>query len=41
MTDIAPVLGVLAGVVGMAGTIPCVRDAIRGSTRPYRGTWTE
>ena len=39
MTYIAPVLGVLAGVVGIADTIPYVRDTIRGSTRPHRGTW--
>ena len=39
MTYIAPVLGLLAGVVGIADTIPYVRDTIRGSTRPHRGTW--
>jgi hypothetical protein len=39
MTYAAPVLGVLAGVVGIADTIPYVRDTIRGSTRPHRGTW--
>jgi hypothetical protein len=39
MTYTAPVLGVLAGVVGIADTIPYVRDTIRGSTRPHRGTW--
>jgi hypothetical protein len=39
MTDVAPVLGVLAGLVGIAGTIPYVRDTVRGSTRPHRGTW--
>jgi len=36
---IAPVLGLLAGVVGVADTIPYVRDTVRGSTRPHRGTW--
>jgi hypothetical protein len=41
MTDIVPVLGMLAGVVGMAGTVRYVRDAVRGTTRPYQGTWTE
>jgi len=35
----APVLGVLGGLVGVADTIPYVRDTVRGSTRPHRGTW--
>ena len=39
MTDIVPVLGVLAGAIGVADTIPYVRDILRGSTRPHRGTW--
>ncbi len=39
MTDIAPVLGVMAGAIGVADTIPYVRDILRGSTRPHRGTW--
>jgi hypothetical protein len=39
MTYIAPVLGLLAGVAGIADTIPYVRDTVRGSTRPHRGTW--
>jgi hypothetical protein len=39
MTYIVPVLGLLAGVVGIADTIPYVRDTVRGSTRPHRGTW--
>jgi len=39
MTYIAPVLGVLAGVVSVAGTIPYVRDTLRGTTRPHPGTW--
>ena len=39
MTYIAPVLGLLAGVVGIADTIPYVRDTVGGSTRPHRGTW--
>jgi len=33
------VLGVLAGVIGIADTIPYVRDIFRGMTRPHRGTW--
>ena len=39
MTYAAPILGLLAGVVGIADTIPYVRDTVRGSTRPHRGTW--
>ncbi len=39
MIYIAPILGLLAGVVGIADTIPYVRDTVRGSTRPHRGTW--
>ena len=39
MSDLAPVFGVLAAVVGVADTIPYVRDTLRGSTRPHRGTW--
>ncbi len=33
MTYIAPILGLLAGVVGIADTIPYVRDTVGGSTR--------
>ena len=32
-------LGVLAGLVGVADTIPYVRDTLPGATRPHRGTW--
>ena len=39
MTAAAPVLGVLAGLVGIADTVPYVRDIFRGTTRPHRGTW--
>jgi hypothetical protein len=39
MTDLAPVLGVLAGAIGIADTIPYVRDTLHGSTRPHRATW--
>lgn len=39
MTDVAPMLGVLAALVGIADTIPYIRDTLRGSTRPHRGTW--
>lgn len=39
MPEIAPLLGVLAGVMSVADTIPYVRDILRGTTRPHRGTW--
>jgi hypothetical protein len=39
MTDLAPALGVLAGLVGIADTVPYVGDTLRGTTRPHRGTW--
>ena len=39
MTALAPVLGVMAGVLAVADTIPYVRDTLRGTTRPHRGTW--
>jgi hypothetical protein len=39
MTEIAPLLGVLAGAIGVADMIPYVRDTLRGTTRPHRGTW--
>jgi hypothetical protein len=34
-----PILGVLAGAIGVADTVPYVRDTLRGATRPHRGTW--
>jgi hypothetical protein len=39
VTELAPALGVLAALVGIADTIPYLRDMLRGSTRPHRGTW--
>jgi hypothetical protein len=39
MTEVAPVFGVLAAVVGIADTIPYVRDTLGRSTQPHRGTW--
>jgi hypothetical protein len=39
MTEIVPVLAVLAALVGIADTLPYVRDTVRRSTRPHRGTW--
>jgi hypothetical protein len=29
----------LAGAIGVADMIPYVRDTLRGTTRPHRGTW--
>ena len=39
MIGVAPVLGVLAGLPGVANMVPYVRDTLRGATRPHRGTW--
>ncbi|HYN52750.1 MAG TPA: hypothetical protein VES62_17655 [Thermoleophilaceae bacterium] len=39
MTEVAPVLGVLAVLAGVADTVPYIRDTLRGVTRPHRGTW--
>jgi hypothetical protein len=39
MTQLTPVLGLLGGLVGVACTVPYVRDTVRGGTRPHRGTW--
>jgi hypothetical protein len=39
VTQAAPFLGVLAGLVGVADTLPYIRDMLRGVTRPHRGTW--
>jgi hypothetical protein len=39
LITLAPVFGVLAGVVGVVDTVPYVRDIRRGTTRPHRGTW--
>jgi hypothetical protein len=39
MTQIAPALGVLAALIGIASTVPYVRDTFRRSTQPHRGTW--
>ena len=37
--DPAPILGVLGALAGIANTIPYIRDILRGTTRPHRGTW--
>jgi hypothetical protein len=39
MTSMTPVLGLLGAVVGIACTVPYVRDTVCGTTRPHRGTW--
>ena len=39
MNELAPILGVLGGVAGIADTIPYVRNTVRGTTRPHRGSW--
>jgi hypothetical protein len=32
-------LGLLAGLLAVVGPVPYVRDVVRGTTRPHRGTW--
>jgi hypothetical protein len=39
LTQIAPILGISAALVGIAGNVPYIRDTLRRSTRPHRGTW--
>ena len=39
MSELVPVFGILAVGVAVADTIPYVRDILRGTTRPHRGTW--
>ena len=39
MSVLAALLGVSAGLVGVVDTVPYLRDVMRGSTRPHRGTW--
>jgi len=39
MSEFAPVFGIVAVGVAVADTIPYVRDILRGTTRPHRGTW--
>jgi hypothetical protein len=36
---ILPVLGVLAGIISVLDAVPYIRDVMRGTTRPHRGTW--
>ena len=33
------VLGLLGGLMAMVDPVPYVRDILRGTTRPHRGTW--
>ena len=39
MSAVAPALGLLAGLVGVASMLPYLRDTVRRATRPHRGTW--
>ncbi len=39
MSEMAPIFGVLAALVGIGDTIPYVRDTVRRTTSPHRGTW--
>jgi hypothetical protein len=39
MIELVVMLGLAAGLIGIADTIPYVRDTLRGATRPHRGTW--
>jgi hypothetical protein len=39
LTELAPALGVMAALAGIADTLPYVRDTLSGRTRPHRGTW--
>jgi hypothetical protein len=39
MIEMTPFLGLLGALVGIACTVPYVRDTVGGATRPHRGTW--
>jgi hypothetical protein len=39
MSELAPIFGILAVGVAVGDTIPYLRDILRGTTRPHRGTW--
>lgn len=39
MIGFGPALGLLAATMGVANTVPYVRDTVRRSTRPHRGAW--
>jgi hypothetical protein len=33
------ILGLLAGIIGIAGYVPYIRDILRGTTKPERASW--
>jgi hypothetical protein len=37
--SLLPFVGLAAALVAIAGTIPYLRDMLRGTTLPHRGTW--
>jgi hypothetical protein len=39
LSSVAPGLGVAAALIGLADMVPYLRDTVRRSTRPHRGTW--
>ena len=39
MIGSAPAFGLLAGMLAVACTVPYVRDTLRGTTVPHRGSW--
>jgi hypothetical protein len=39
MIEMTPFLSLLGALVGIACTVPYVRDTVGGATRPHRGTW--
>ena len=39
MIGSAPAFGLLAGTLAVACTVPYVRDTLRGTTVPHRGSW--
>ena len=39
MTESVAVFALAAGVLGIVGTVPYLRDMLRGTTVPHRGSW--
>ena len=39
MSGLAPAFALLAGLLAVACTVPYVRDTLRGTTVPHRGSW--
>jgi hypothetical protein len=39
MIEAAPMAALLAGALGLASTVPYVRDTLRRTTVPHRGSW--